>query len=114
MKERPDYAWMLLRPHKGPEVNEQKISLDIVVLNLRHEPSDKYLTVTIFHYYGPECVLEDVLEGQTNDSLDHSQPRITGLVLEGRKTYVKYMSNNILFEVFCDGKNRYKLCAKLI
>lgn len=112
LKERPDYAWMLLRPHKGS--NDQEISLDFLLRKLQNTKSDEYSNVAIFDYDGPECVLGDVLEGQTIDSLDHRNPRITGLVLEGTKTYVNYMSNKILFEVFYAGKNKYKLCAKLI
>ena len=120
MKMRPDFAWMRLEPRKVHyktidefEPNDGAISLPKFFRRLQYLSSGNFLRVAMFCYTGPKCVLGDVLEGQTNDSLDQLKPRIAGVVLSGVMTYVEYDYEKILFEVYCVDTTNYEVRAKL-
>lgn len=113
MEMRPDFAWMRLKRNKPyskktdePEPNDGAIPLRHLFLKLQHY---KVLLLAEFCYTGPRCVLGDVLEGQTNDSLGHFLPRIEGVVLKGKMTYVKYSGKKILFQVREVKTHKYEL-----
>lgn len=113
MEMRPDFAWMRLKRNKPyskktdePEPNDGAIPLRHLFLKLQHY---KLVRLAEFCYTGPRCVLGDVLEGQTNDSLGHFLPRIEGVVLKGKTTYVKYYGTKISFEVREVETHKYEL-----